>query len=204
MDAAADRLAVGTLQSWRQQLIQLGIQTPAPVRVRWRWAPEAVALPLQQLAYSPSLATDPNPIPSDTEERTAGQVRRLVLLRGPGAGKTGAMILLLIEALRHRERVPDATRARIPVPVWLTLGSWDPSLQGIRDWVTATISRDHPYLGQGISDQMRSLNCSIVAGSHSFWTAWMRCRKGCVVRPLNGCGRRRWTADGAHKSTGRI
>ena len=34
----------------------------------------------------------------------------------------------------------------MPVPVWLTLGSWDPSLQGLREWVTATISRDHPYL----------------------------------------------------------
>jgi hypothetical protein len=56
------------------------------------------------------------------------------------------MILLLMEALRHRERVPDAARDDVPVPVWLTLGSWDPRSQGLRDWVTATIGLNHPYL----------------------------------------------------------
>ena len=56
------------------------------------------------------------------------------------------MILMLIEALRHRERVANDARERVPVPVWLTLGSWDPSAQGLRDWVTATINRDHPGL----------------------------------------------------------
>jgi predicted NACHT family NTPase len=69
---------------------------------------------------------------------------RLVLIGGPGAGKTGAMILLLLEALRYRQRLPETARIDVPVPVWLTLGSWDPSVQGLRDWVMATISRDHP------------------------------------------------------------
>jgi hypothetical protein len=163
---AADQLADQTLRSWSQQVVQRGIQTPAPARVGWRWAAEEVALPMQELAASPSLVTDPSPIPSGADERSgtapvlsSGVVTRLyedlytrlhhgrlVLMGGPGAGKTGAMILLLIEALRHRELLPHAARAHVPVPVWLTLGSWDPSLQGLRDWVTATIRRDHPYL----------------------------------------------------------
>ena len=166
IDAAADKLAEQTLQTWAEQVVQRGIQTPAPVRVRWRWAPADVALPLEELAASPSLATDPNPILSEADEPTpisqvlsSGVVTRLhddlyarlhhgklVLLGGPGAGKTGAMILMLIEALRHRERVANDARERVPVPVWLTLGSWDPSAQGLRDWVTATINRDHPGL----------------------------------------------------------
>src|SRR5215217_496081 len=163
---AADQSADQTFQTWSQQVVQRGIQTPAPVRVGWRWAAEEVALPIQELAASPSLATDPSPIPAGTAERSgtapvlsSGVVTRLhedlytrlhhgrlVLMGGPGAGKTGAMILLLMEALRHRELLPDEARAHVPVPVWLTLGSWDPSLQGLRDWVTATIRRDHPYL----------------------------------------------------------
>jgi hypothetical protein len=167
VDAAAHLLAQRTLATWSEQLIQRGIQTPAPVRVGWKWAAEDIALPRHDLAASPSLATDPSPLPSwEVGSWETGQVLntglvsrlhdevyarlqhgRLVLIGGPGAGKTGAMILLLIEAVRYRDRVPDATRAGVPVPVWLTLGSWDPTLQGLRGWVTATINRDHPYLG---------------------------------------------------------
>ena len=55
---------------------------------------------------------------------------RLVLIGDPGAGKTGAMILLLLEALRYRQRMPETARTDVPVPVWLTLGSWDPGVQG--------------------------------------------------------------------------
>jgi hypothetical protein len=166
VDAAADKLAAQTVETWSQQVVQRGIQSPAPVRVRWQWAAEDVAAPRQDLAASPSLPTDPGPLPPDGDDRSGtGQVLnsglvtrlhdevyarlrhgRLVLIGGPGAGKTGAMILLLIEALRHRERVPDAARTAVPVPVWLTLGSWNPRSQGLRDWVTATISLNHPYL----------------------------------------------------------
>jgi hypothetical protein len=166
VDAAANLLAMRTLATWSQQVVQRGIHAPAPVKVRWQWGAEDVALPRHNLADSPSLPTDPGPLPSDGDDlsRTAevlssGLVTRLhdevyarlghgrlVLIGGPGAGKTGAMILLLMDALRHCERMPDATRADVPVPVWLTLGSWDPSSQGLRDWVTATIRRDHSYL----------------------------------------------------------
>jgi hypothetical protein len=166
VSAAADRLAEQTLESWSRQCVQRGIQDPAPVRVRWRWAADDVTLPRQELTAAPSLTTDPGPLPSSADDAAgAGQVLnsgvvtrlhdevyarlhhgRLVLIGEPGAGKTGAMILLLLEALRYRQGMPEPARTDVPVPVWLTLGSWNPSVQELRDWVTATISRDHPYL----------------------------------------------------------
>jgi hypothetical protein len=166
VDTAADRLAEQTLESWSRQVVQRGIQDAAPVRVRWRWAADDVALPRQELTAAPSLPTDPGPLPSSADDPPrVGQVLnsglvtrlhdevyarlrhgRLVLIGGAGAGKTGAMILLLLEALRYRARIPETARTDVPVPVWLTLGSWDPSVQKLRDWVMATISRDHPYL----------------------------------------------------------
>jgi hypothetical protein len=166
VDAAADRLAEQTFETWSRQVVQRGIQSPAPVRVRWRWGAADVALPRQELAAAPSLATDPDPLPSSADDLTkAGQVLNsgavtrlhdevyarlqhghLVLIGDPGAGKTGAMILLLLEAVRYRQRMPETARTGVPVPVWLTVGSWDPSVQKLRDWVTATMSRDHPYL----------------------------------------------------------
>jgi hypothetical protein len=71
---------------------------------------------------------------------------RLVLLGAPGTGKTGAMILLLLAALDHRLGVPEAQRGEIPVPVWLTLGGWDPTTQTLYQWAAAAMYRDHPYL----------------------------------------------------------
>ena len=166
VETAADLLAVRMLATWSQELVRRGIQTPAPVRVRWGWAADDVALPRQELASSPSLSTDPVPLLSSDVDRSgtvqvlnSGLVTRLhdevysrlrhgrlALVGAPGAGKTGAMILLLMEALRHRERMPGADRPRIPVSVWLTLGSWEPTSQGLREWVLASMARDHPYL----------------------------------------------------------
>jgi hypothetical protein len=163
VDAAANKLAEQTVETWSRQVVQRGIQSPAPVRVRWQWAADDVALQREDLVAAPPLATDPGRLASGTDDAeqvlNSGLVTRLhnevyarlhhgrlVMIGGPGAGKTGAMILLLLEALRHRERMPETARTDVPVPVWLTLGSWDPRSEGLRDWVTATTSRDHPYL----------------------------------------------------------
>ena len=50
VDAAANLLAVRTSATWSKELVRRGIEAPAPVRVRWRWAGGDVALPEQELA----------------------------------------------------------------------------------------------------------------------------------------------------------
>ena len=71
---------------------------------------------------------------------------RLVLLGGPGAGKTGAMILLLLAGLDRRASLGGEQRTKVPVPVWLTLGGWDPVTTSLQKWAVATMNRDHPAL----------------------------------------------------------
>ena len=156
-----------TFTNWSQQLVQRGIQTPVPVGVSWAWAANDVALPRRNLVMSGSLSTDPKPLLPKSGAGGADQILdsglvtrlhddlyarlrhgRLVLIGGPGAGKTGAIILLLMEALKYRrDQVQDPDQAGVPVPVWLTPGSWDPTSQtqgGLKEWVTATITRREP------------------------------------------------------------
>jgi MFS family permease len=72
---------------------------------------------------------------------------RLVLVGGPGAGKTGAMILLLLAALGRRDGLAEyEERVRIPVPVWLTLGGWDPDSTALREWAAGRMRLDYPAL----------------------------------------------------------
>ena len=71
---------------------------------------------------------------------------RLVLIGESGAGKTGAMILLLLAALSHRASLPSGERERVPVPVWLTLGGWESEDTSLQEWASRTMSRDHPAL----------------------------------------------------------
>ncbi|MGH3931530.1 MAG: hypothetical protein ACRDTF_16345, partial [Pseudonocardiaceae bacterium] len=167
--AAADQLAGRMLDAWRTETANRQISVPAPVRVRWQWGPADVTPPPAQLITTPVVGTVPRPLPQPNPDEPnpdplavlldAGVVTRLhdevyrklphgrlVLLGGRGAGKTGAMILLLLAALEHRHRVPEAQRGQVPVPVWLTLGGWDPTTQTLHQWATTTMYRDHPYL----------------------------------------------------------
>lgn len=167
--AAADQFSQRMLDTWRQEAKARGISTPAPVRVRWQWGPAEVTPPLAEVITAPVTGTGPRPLPEPHPDLPnhdpagvlleAGVVTRLheelycklphgrlVLLGEPGAGKTGAMILLLLAALEHRHSVPETQRGEVPVPVWLTLGGWDPTTQTLHQWAAATMYRDHPYL----------------------------------------------------------
>jgi hypothetical protein len=159
--AAADRLAEVMADRWRREAAGRRIVTPAPATVRWRWAGD-VAAPRPEVTMRPARGTGPPPLPdlgSPGELLGSGVVirlhdevyarlphGRLVLLGGPGAGKTGAMILLLLAALDCRAGLASDERGRIPVPVWLTLGGWNPAATTLLDWVTATMNRDFPVL----------------------------------------------------------
>ena len=160
--AAAGRLADLMTVRWRQEATARRIVTPAPATIRWRWAAEEVAAPRAEVVTPPAPGTGPPPFP-DLEEPgellESGVVARLhdevyarlphgrlVLLGGPGAGKTGAMILLLLAGLDRRASLGGEQRTKVPVPVWLTLGGWDPVTTSLQQWAVATMNRDHPAL----------------------------------------------------------
>jgi hypothetical protein len=141
--SALGYLAGETVRFWRVQAKDRRITTPSPAAVRWGWASAEVAVAAAEL-------------PARTQVLTAGVVTRLreqlynrldadrgriVLLGAAGAGKTAAMLLLLVDVLEHR-----APGCADPVPVWLTMGGWDPDTTPLQDWAAATMTRDYPGL----------------------------------------------------------
>ena len=160
--AAAERLAQVMADRWRREAAIRRITTPAPITVRWHWAAEAVTAPRRDVATPPVPGAGPLPLPAPAEQGelldsgVVGRLHdelyarlphgRLVVLGGPGAGKTGAMVLLLLAALEQRALLVDGQRERVPVPVWLTMGKWNPADMSLREWAAATMNRDHPAL----------------------------------------------------------
>ncbi|MDA0170592.1 hypothetical protein OJ998_15940 [Solirubrobacter taibaiensis] len=71
-------------------------------------------------------------------------VDKVVITGKAGAGKTGALIQILLEALDYRENNPGANgRSDVPVPVFLTLSDWDPTEKGLVEWADAVLKRDY-------------------------------------------------------------
>jgi len=103
--AAAERLAEVMADRWRRETARRRIITPVPVTVRWRWADAEVAAPRLDVTTPPAAGAGPGPLPDRENPREvlgSGVVSRLhdelyarlprgrlVIVGGPGAGKTG-------------------------------------------------------------------------------------------------------------------
>ena len=69
---------------------------------------------------------------------------RLVIAGGPGSGKSGAAVLLVLAALAHRDQVRAKDRVKVPVPVLFTAQDWDPRRQPVRGWLTGRLQQTYP------------------------------------------------------------
>jgi hypothetical protein len=74
----------------------------------------------------------------------------MMIVGNPGSGKSGAAVLLVLAALKHREQVPEKDRPLVPVPVMFTLHGWDPDTQRIEDWLASRLQQTYPlFAGKG-------------------------------------------------------
>ncbi|MFG1780454.1 NACHT domain-containing protein [Micromonospora sp. NPDC049048] len=169
--AAADVLARATLSQWSAQSEAWGIGTTAdPVRVTWRWDHER-SLPTSEVfgrtggkvprsrgAGRRNPAADgrgERGVVSDLHADLYRRIQRhqLVLLGPAGSGKTAAMLMLLVEAAEECvEPVLTGGHAGTPVPVWVTLGGWNPDERSLLDHVASELETTfralrHPRYG---------------------------------------------------------
>ncbi|NNN34346.1 NACHT domain-containing protein [Streptomyces sp. S3(2020)] len=144
---AADSLADAVREQWGAEARLRRLQDPAPLDVEWEPAERRLADHAQNIRWRPPL-----PAPRDSDDGAvlgalpALPSRRLVVLGGPGTGKSVLAIRFVIGRLAERQ--PGE-----PVPVIFPLVGWDPRRTGLRDWMATRLATDYPPLAAPVDDR---------------------------------------------------
>jgi hypothetical protein len=159
LDHLADRLAQVVYEQWEETARERKLLWPEAIPVCWRAPSEALAGPVAAAVSSTRFPCLPGLRPIKEQDLSGGDIRglhevygglgsgRLVIAGGPGSGKSGAAVLLVLAALRHRERITAQTeRRKVPVPVMFTLHGWNPNNRGIEKWLAVRLQRTYPLL----------------------------------------------------------
>jgi hypothetical protein len=155
-----------------RQLVQ-----PEPIPVRWMSSSRPLAGPVSAAVDSRQFP----PLPG-LARVTPGQLRsgqlpdlyavygglgsgRVVLVGGAGSGKSGAAILLVLDALEHRAQLPAADRQLVPVPVLVTVHGWDPGTERVGPWLAARLQQTYPLFAgkRGLGDAAELVRAAKVA-----------------------------------------
>ena len=146
VDAAVDKLAGSLLDQWHKEAVRRELEGEHRLPIPWDRGPGATA--------------DEPPDLGDLPGLLAGYVERpsrLVVLGGPGSGKTGLGIRLVTQLLER----PEARVDRLPV--LLPASSWDPTVTGLRAWIAERLREEHQFL-EAPTEHHRDLAEALVAG----------------------------------------
>ncbi|MET8754283.1 helix-turn-helix domain-containing protein, partial [Streptomyces sp. NPDC004667] len=132
----ADALALDVYGRCVREEEQRRVHDPFPLPVRWRPAPED----LLDRGDGPGGPASPQGGPAGIAD-VYRRVRsgRLLVLGRAGSGKTVLVLRFVTDYLAGRS-------AGEPVPVVFSIGSWDPAVTTLRDWLIERLLRDHPGL----------------------------------------------------------
>ncbi|MEU1190090.1 hypothetical protein [Streptomyces sp. NPDC005859] len=161
LDATADELARVVGAQWQEEAGLRRLLEPAPLPVRWRVSERKVAGRVAGATAEGAgrarfgLLPGLGPV-SRAQLRDGGGLPelhavygglasgRLLVVGPPAAGKTAAAVLLLLDALAHRAaQALPADRARVPVPVLLSLDGWNPAEETATDWAADRLTREY-------------------------------------------------------------
>ncbi|MEU3916993.1 NACHT domain-containing protein [Streptomyces sp. NPDC029004] len=164
----ADELAEEVRERWEAEAVLRRLNDPQPLPVSWE--PAAADL-TEDWEYLRETAADyPGGPPSDPAgwaDRPADlsgsdheivrvfeqiPTGRLVVVGEPGAGKTMLLLRLTLELLHPNRRTPGE-----PVPVLVSLASWNPLRGEFRDWLAGQLVFHYPMLGKAAPGELREL-----------------------------------------------
>ncbi|MFJ3639393.1 NACHT domain-containing protein [Streptomyces sp. NPDC090108] len=147
---AADALAEAVRDQWAAEARLRRLQDPMPIEVRWAQADRRLADHPENIRRAQPL---PAPRDAETDDFTGSFAtlpgRRLVVLGGPGSGKSVLTMRFVLGRLAARP--PGG-----PVPVIVPLAGWDPRRTGLRAWLADRLADDYPPLAAA-ADGRRTL-----------------------------------------------
>ncbi|HZM83393.1 MAG TPA: BTAD domain-containing putative transcriptional regulator [Candidatus Limnocylindrales bacterium] len=144
LEEMANGLARAVSDEWKQELAARHLRETKPLPLSWRAAdPDLIDIDPPTLHGS-----------GDAIHHLVSQgvpTGRLVLLGGPGAGKTMLLTLLVEELLARRQ---PGTR----VPVLVSPTSWDPRIEDFPRWLARQIIRGYPVLGAQATTEVQPMS----------------------------------------------
>ncbi|MCI3245706.1 NACHT domain-containing protein [Streptomyces spinosisporus] len=159
----AEHLAQAVQHQWETEVQVRRVNDPHPMTVRWRAAPDDLveSWPLLrataadwpgELGVHEGWANSPAELEGSGAEITrvfAERVptRRLLVLGGPGAGKT-VLLSRLVLGLLHRRMTSAAGPHSSAVPVLFPLATWNPTRQDLYAWMAERLASDYPTLAE--------------------------------------------------------
>ena len=149
---ARDSLAGWVVDQWRHEALARSLGDPQPMPVQWRLATHTVMDHAERIMDGElSFTGRSDRIAPLAKEFRRLRRRRLVILGGPGSGKTTLAVQLLLELLA-------TARAGDPIPVLLSLASWDPAeCPRLHAWLAQRLVTDYPSLRAFGPDVARAL-----------------------------------------------
>jgi hypothetical protein len=149
---ARDSLAGWVCDQWRDEALSRSLGHPQPMPVQWRLTEHPVMDRLGRIVDgAPSFTGNSADISVLTTQFRGLLRRRLVILGGPGSGKTTLAVQLLLELLATRQ--PGE-----PIPVLVSLAGWDPTTHPqLHGWLSARLAENYPSLLAFGSDVARAL-----------------------------------------------
>jgi GTPase SAR1 family protein len=177
----ADELADAVEHRWRFEEERRKIQDPVPLPVRWETADEAVMDHWSNICLAHT-GESAEPLDLDGGLDQIAEVywripsRRLVVLGRAGSGKTILSVRFVLDLLETRV-------AGEPVPQIFSVGSWNPAIDSLKDWLSGQLIRDQPGLAAPGAGQ-ETLAAELVA-------------KGFILPVLDGFDE---IADGLHSA----